>query len=283
MEYILHLFIIVCIYIMLSQSLSLSAQGGLISLAHAGFYGIGAYSAAILSTEYQLSFLIILFIALLCSGFLAVLVASIALRTMEDYFIICTLGIQAVVFSIMNNWMQMTNGPLGISGIPTLTILRFPTDNKILFLFIVVIFVLATHFLIKYLTTTAFGLTLRSISEDEIYTASIGKNVYLTKLISFTISGMLASIPGVFYAYYISYVAPVSFTINESIFILSIVIIGGLRNLQGIAYATIFLILLPEVLRFIGLPNAIAANIRQIIYGLMLIIVVFRNARNEAS
>ena len=85
---------------------------------------------------------------------------------------------------------------------------------------------------------------------------------------------MFASIPGTFYAHYISYIDPTSFTVTESIFILSIVIIGGLGNLAGSFLAAAFLVLLPEALRFVGMPDSIAANIRQIIYGLILVVVM---------
>ena len=87
---------------------------------------------------------------------------------------------------------------------------------------------------------------------------------------------MLASIAGVLYAHYISYIDPSSFTVDESIFILSIVIIGGMRNLWHIFYAAAFLVLLPEALRFVGMPSSIAANMRQIFYGLALILVFYR-------
>ncbi len=262
---------------MLSQSLSLSAGfGGLISLAHSGFYGIGAYTAAILSVELQMPFVLVLPIALLLNSIFALMVSAIALRTVDDYFIICTLGIQIVIFSIMNNWMSVTQGPLGIIGIPTLTIFGVPIDTKISFLLITLFFACLVFAFLHYITCTAFGRTLRCLSEDEIFTASFGKNVYLTKLLAFTISGMLAAIPGVLYAYYISYIDPTVFNIEESIFILSIVIIGGMYNLCGCIYASVFLILLPECLRFFGLPNLIAANIRQIIYGAILIYLMFR-------
>jgi len=90
---------------------------------------------------------------------------------------------------------------------------------------------------------------------------------------------MFAAIPGVLYAHYISFIDPSSFTIDESIFILSIVIIGGMRNMLKIALAAAFLVLLPEALRFLGIPNNIAANMRQIIYGAILIFVIFRSNR----
>ena len=126
-------------------------------------------------------------------------------------------------------------------------------------------------FLLKNVARSTFGRVLIALSEDEIFTQSLVKNVQKAKVISFTISAMLASIAGVLYAHYISYIDPTSFTIDESIFILSIVIIGGMRNMWKIALAAAFLVLLPEALRFLGMPSNIAANMRQIIYGALLV------------
>jgi len=281
MEYLLHLFILILIYVMLAQSLSLTAGfAGMISLAHAGFYGIGAYSTAILSVNYHLPFLLTLPIGMLICGIIALIVSTIALRTVEDYFIICTLGIQVIIFSIMNNWMSLTNGPLGIPGIPSITIFGLDLNNKLPFLILTIILTLAIYLLLRFIIKSGFGRVLIALSEDEIYTQSIGKNVYLSKVTAFTISAMIAAIPGVLYAHYISYIDPTSFTVDESIFILSIVIIGGMRNLLGILFASAFLVLLPEALRFVGLPNNVAANLRQIIYGIILIVVIFKSGSN---
>ncbi|GHT39963.1 branched-chain amino acid ABC transporter permease [Bacteroidia bacterium] len=280
MEYLLHLLILVGIYVMLSQSLNLSAGfGGMISLAHAGFYGVGAYTAALLSVNYQLPFLLALPAAMLLSGLLALIVSAIALRTIDDYFIICTLGIQVIVFSLMNNWMSLTNGPLGIPGIPGIQLFGIDIESKWAFLLLTIFFVALIFFFLKKLTGSSFGLTLRALSEDEIFAQSLGKNVYLSKVIAFTTGAMLAAVPGVLYAHYISYIDPTSFTVDESIFILSIVIIGGMQNLWGSVLAATFLVLLPEALRFVGMPNAIAANMRQIIYGGILIFMMFRYNR----
>lgn len=275
MEYILHLFILICFYTLLSQGLNLSAGfTGLISLAHAGFYGIGAYTAAILSTQFGFSFWLSIPIAMLISGSIAYIISLIALRTVEDYFIICTLGIQIILFSIMNNWMDLTSGPLGIPGIPSISLFGFSLDSKISFLLLSLFFVSIIWFVLRNISKSGFGKTLKAISEDEIYSQSIGKNVNLSKTVSFTMSAMIAAIPGALYAHYISYIDPTSFTVNESIFILSIVIIGGLGNLTGSFLAAAFLVLLPEALRFVGMPDSIAANMRQIIYGLILVIVM---------
>lgn len=284
MEYILHISIIILLYVMLSQSLTLTAgYSGLISLAHAGFYGIGAYASAILSVNYGFSFLATLPIAMLLSGLIAIIVSTIALRTVDDYFIIITLGIQVVAFSIMNNWMDLTNGPLGISGIPSISIFGFVFRSKISFFLLALALTIMFFLIIRNITKSPFGRILIGLSEDEIFTKSLGKKVYSAKVISFTLGGMFAAIPGVLYAHYISYIDPTSFTVDESIFILSIVIIGGMRNLWGSAIAATVLIVLPEALRFIGMPSNIAANMRQIIYGLALVIMMFKYSKGFVS
>ncbi len=280
MEYILHLLIIICIYSILAQSLSLvTGYSGQISLAHAGFYGIGAYTTALLSVNYGLSPLVNLLLAMLLSGIVAYIVSKVAVKTVDDYYVIITLGIQVVIFSIMNNWQSVTNGPLGIAGIPPFSVFGLPLESKWSFLLLSALFAALVWFVLYNITKSPFGRVLRALSEDEIYTNSLGKNVGQAKVVSFVISGMLASIAGVLYAHYISYIDPTSFTLDESIFILSIVIIGGMRNLRGIFLTAAFLVLLPEALRFVGLPSAVAANIRQIIYGAALVIVIFGSNR----
>ncbi len=283
MEYLLHLLILICIYTILSQSLSLvSGYSGQISLAHAGFYGIGAYTAALMSVNFGTPPLLNILLALLLSGMIAYVVAKVAVKTVDDYFVIITLGIQVVMFSIMNNWQSVTNGPLGVVGIPTFTIFGIAVESKWAYLLVSVFFTALVWFVLSNLMKSPFGRVLKALSEDEVYTGSLGKNVAQAKVVSFVISGMLASIAGVLYAYYISYIDPTSFTLDESIFILSIVIIGGMQKLWKIFLAAAFLVLLPEALRFIGLPSSVAANIRQIIYGLALIMVIYSKS-NKTS
>ena len=282
MEYILHLAILIAIYTILAQSLSIVAgYSGQISLAHAGFFGIGAYTTALLSVNYGIPVWVTLPLAMLLSGIIAYIVSKIAVKTVDDYYIIITLGIQVVIFSIMNNWQEVTRGPLGIPGIPSIKIFGFAFDSKISFFILSAIIASLVWYLIHNLVSSPFGRVLKALSEDEVFTKSLGKNVYKAKIISFTISGMLASVAGVLYAHYISYIDPTSFTVDESIFILSIVIIGGMRNQTKIFLATVFLILLPEILRFIGMPSNIAANMRQIIYGIALVLVVWQYGKKK--
>lgn len=278
MDYILHLLIIISFYTMLSQSLNLSAGfTGLISLSQASFYGIGAYTTAILSTKFGYSFWFNLPIAIAVGVSIALLISIIAVRTVEDYFVICTLGTQVIFSSIINNTEYLTNGPFGISNIPPLTFFSAPVISKILFFILSASFVCILWYILTNIAKAGFGKILTSISEDEIFTMSIGKDIKMYKIVSFTTSSALAVIPGALYAHYMTYISPLNFNVAESTFILSIVIIGGFRNFWGCFAASAFLVLFPECLRFLGLPSFIAANLRQIFYGLVLIAIMVFN------
>jgi branched-chain amino acid transport system permease protein len=277
MDYLYLIIFMILLYVMLSQSLTLVAgYSGLISLSQAGFYGIGAYTSAILSTKLGLPFIVNLPLAMFFSGTIAAFVALIALRTVDDYFIIITLGIQIVIFSIMNNWMSLTNGSLGITGISAISFLGYTLNSKIALLVLAFLFAFFIFFILNNIIKSPFGKILIALSEDEIFTQSLGKKVYQSKVISFIVGAILASIPGVLFAHYFRYIDPSSFNIDESIFILSIVIIGGMKKLWRVTLIAAVLVIFPELLRFIGLPDNISSNIRQIIYGLALILLMLR-------
>jgi branched-chain amino acid transport system permease protein len=184
---------------------------------------------------------------------------------------VATFAFQIIVFSVMNNCVALTGGPMGLPGIPKPVILGWKVDTHWEFLAVVwgyaVMVVWASH----RLTASPFGRLLKSIREDETLTEGAGKNVAWCKVRIFAISAAMAAVAGVIYAHYISFIDPTSFTVMESIFILSIVIIGGAGSLWGPVVGAIVLVTLPELLRFVGLPTAVAANIRQILYGGLLV------------
>jgi branched-chain amino acid transport system permease protein len=119
-----------------------------------------------------------------------------------------------------------------------------------------------------------FGRVLRAIREDEVFTQSFGKSVTGFKVKAFVISAALAAVAGSLHAVYITFIDPTSFTVQESIFMLAIVIVGGAGNLWGSVIGAVVLVALPELLRFVGLPSAIAANMRQILYGSLLVVMM---------
>lgn len=115
---------------------------------------------------------------------------------------------------------------------------------------------------------------LKAIREDELSAISIGKNVRRFKILAFAISSGMAAIAGSLYASYVTYIDPTSFNLDESIFILSVVLVGGSGNLKGPIVGTLLMILLPEGLRFLGIPDNIAPNVRQMIYAFILILLM---------
>lgn len=272
MEYLLHILILIGIYIILSASLNLIAgYAGLISIAHAAFYGVGAYVAALMALRLQSPFLINIVCAVILSGLLGALVGIPSLRIRDDYFVIATFAFQVITFSVLNNWVSFTGGPMGLPGIPQPEIFGLVISSHVDYLVLIGLLCVVTLWISAMMINSPMGRVLKAIREDEVFTQSAGKNIAAYKVLVFVIGAGMASTAGVMYAYYISFIDPTSFTVMESIFIISIVIIGGAGSLWGPVVGAALLVTLPEALRFVGMPSSIAANMRQIIYGGLLV------------
>ena len=275
MDYFFHILIFGIVYAILGQSLSLIVgHTGQYSLAQAGFFGLGAYLTAIFTVNYGAQLLFTVPVTLFIVGLISSVIAQVSLRTIDDYYIIITLGIQYIFFSVFNNWISVTNGPMGIASIPNIEIMGYELESKLSYMTFSLFLLGMTWILLSFLIKSPYGKLLRALSEDELFCESLGKNINSAKISSFMISCNIASMAGLLYAHYVSYIDPGSFTVEESIFVFSIVIIGGMRNLLGVFIAAIFLTFLPEILRFMGVPSSVASNIRQIIYGGLLVLVI---------
>ena len=135
MEYLLHVLIFISIYAIVGISLNLVAgYTGLLSLSHAGFYGIGAYTAALLSLKFGTSLLLTIPAAILVASLFGLLIGWPSLRIRDDMFVITTFGFQIILFQIMNNWMDLTNGPLGLPGIPQPEVFGYRLSTHVDFL-----------------------------------------------------------------------------------------------------------------------------------------------------
>lgn len=275
MNYILHLLIILNIYLILSLSFNLfTGYTGLITLAHAAFFGIGAYATAILVVQTQFNFFISLPLSIIITLGLAYCIGKISLAFKRYFFIVVTLGFQVIVYSILYNWKNLTGGPYGILGIPKPTLAGITFNQLWAFCLLACVITAMVFLFMKTLDQSSFCLYLKSIRENELAFISSGKNPAYYKTWAFTISGGIAGISGSLFASYFTYIAPGNFTLDESIFILSVVMIGGAGNLKGPFVGTLFMILIPEILGFIGISSSIAPNIRQIILGLLLVLLM---------
>ncbi|PXF59016.1 MAG: branched-chain amino acid ABC transporter permease [Deltaproteobacteria bacterium] len=284
MNYVLHLLIMIGIYLILSYGLNLVVGfGGLLSLCHAVFYGIGAYTGTLLMIKAGLPFLPAIFLGMVITGLFALIVGLPALRFRGDSFVLVTLGFQMIVFTILYNWIDLTRGPYGIPGIPRPVIAGVEVTELYQYFILVSLFLVVIVAILFVVCRSPFGLALKALRDDEMAAEGLGKSPVHLFLYAFVISGMVASLAGGLYATYVTYIDPTSFTLDESIFLLAILLVGGTGNMIGPLVGTVFMILLPEALRFLGLPDTVAPNVRQMIYGLTLITLMFLRPQGIAG
>jgi len=275
MEYLIHILIISGIYIILTISLNLIVgYTGLAALGHIAFACVGAYTSSLLALNLGVSPWIGLFIGAIFASALGVIVSFPSLRLKGDYLAIATFGLGVIVYSVAKNWVGLTRGPMGLPGIPAFKIFGYEINNVWAYLVLVLIFVVITYVVIRNITKSPFGRILTAVREDEIATEAMGKNVNKYKLIVFVVGAFFAGIAGSLYAHYISFIDPSSFTIMESIAVLLMVVFGGMASLGGSFIGASVLVIFPELLRFLGMPSSVAAPVRQMIYGLLLVVLM---------
>lgn len=272
MEYLIHVAILIGIYAILAMTLNLVVgYTGLLSITHAAFYGIGAYAVALLMTIAHWNFFPALLVGIVLSMIAAYGIGAVLRDLGGDYYVLGTVGFNFIIYSIFLNWQDLTRGPLGIPGIPKPELFGFSFSSNMAFLVFVVFWCLVVWLLCKWITRSSFGRALKGIREDEVALQVFGYKTLHYKLIIFTVSAGLASIAGGLFATYISFIDPSTFIVDESIFVLAIIILGGLANMRGSVLGALFLVLLPELLRFVGFPTDIAAQMRLFTYGALLV------------
>jgi branched-chain amino acid transport system permease protein len=276
MEYLIHLAILVCLYLILAQSLNLTfGLGRLFNLSHIAVYAIGAYATAILSTEQGWGVVPCVLLSMVCSGLFALLIGAISLRLEHDYFAIGSLAFAAVVNALLVNWKSLTRGVLGIPGIPRPEIFAVDFYNNTNFLLLIGCSALIANLLMYLLFRSSFAARLRAQAEHREAAMSLAISIGGVRNQSFVISSVFAGLAGAFFSYYINYVDPSSFGLHEMVFVMSIVIVGRPGSFWGCAAATVFLVLLPEPLRFLDIPPSVLGPMRQMLHALILFAVVF--------
>jgi branched-chain amino acid transport system permease protein len=275
MEYIVHILIIAGLYIILTLSLNLIVGfTGLAALGHMAFACVGAYTSSLLALNFGISPWLGLIVGAILASILGAIVAYPSLRLKGDYLALATFGLGIIVYSVAKNWVSLTRGPMGLPGIPSFSTFGYQISNVWSYLILVLVFVVITFIAIRNITSSPFGRILKGIREDEIASLAMGKNVNKYKLIVFIVGAFFAGIAGSLYAHYISFIDPSSFTVMESISVLLMVVFGGMGSLRGSVIGASVLIVFPELLRFVGMPSSIAAPLRQMIYGLLLVILM---------
>lgn len=275
MEYLINLLIFIAIYAILGVSLNLVVgYTGLLSVAHAAFYGVGAYAVALLAVFFGLNFFVALAAGCALAALLAFLLALVLSRFQGDYYALGSMGFNAIVFAVLLNWDTLTRGPLGIPGIPRPELFGFSFASNQSFLFLALACLVLVYVSARFVVRSSFGRALMAIREDEEALEVFGYNTRHFKLAVFVIGAAMAAAAGALFASYITFIDPTTFTINESVFILAIIIFGGLGSLPGSVAGAAGLVMLPELMRFVGFPGDIAAQMRQALYGVILVLLM---------
>ncbi len=266
--YHLQVLIFVGIYSLLALSLNLlNGYIGLLSIGHAAFYGIGAYASAKFTMEMKIPFLAAMLGSGLTAGAFGYLIAKPTLRLSGIYMTLATLGFNLIIWLILLNWMDFTNGPLGIMSIPPPRIFGYMIDTRAGYYYLILFLVVATLLSMHCLLDSRFGRALTAIREDETAAETAGVNTTRYKIQAFVLAAFYAGIAGSFYAHFISYISPDSFYIFESFILLAMLALGGQGNLLGPVAGAAILVLIPEVFRFLQ-------EYRMFIYGGVLILMM---------
>lgn len=277
--YLTHILIIVVIYIILALSLNLALGfTGLINLGHVAFFGLGAYTSALLNMA-GVPFILSMLGGGMVASFFGFLLTKITKKLKGDYLAMATLGFSFVLYSIFLNWTNLTHGPMGIPGIPKPKFFGLAIHDNFTFLIFVIIIACLIYLILKKITNSPYGKLLEGVRDDALGLSALGKNVAKLKSQSLMLSAFFAGIAGSLFAHYISYIDPSTFYLTDLIVIFTITIVGGLGSLKGSIWAGIIIIILPELLRFIDLPSSIIGTMRQMIYAVILIIILLLKPR----
>ncbi len=266
--YYLRILVLIGIYVILTSSLNLvNGYTGLFSLGHAAFYGIGAYTSAILVKQAGWPVWGGMIMAALVAAACGYLIAKPTIRLTGIFLALVTLGFTIVVMLILLNWSSLTKGPLGIAGVPAPSFQGKPFLTPVPYYYLILLIDIVVLFCISRLVSSRFGRALKAIREDEAAADMCGINLAHHKITIFVIAAGMAGIAGSFYSHYMRYISPDAFSHLETFAILTMLAFGGPGNLLGPIVGSAVLISLTETFRMF-------AEYRMIIYGLLLIFMM---------
>ncbi len=279
LAYLTNLAVLVSINAILAVTLNfVLGYAGIFSMAHAAFFGLGAYTAAFMAIHMGADFLTATGVSMLVCALLSLALALPALRVRGEYFVAASLGLQMLAVTIFSEWKWFTGGIGGITNIPAARIAGFELSSPVHYLALALVCFALILWIVAKLVRSSFGRSLKAIRDNETAALAFGKNVAIIKTLAVAVSSALAAIAGSLYAFYVSFVNVESFTFETSIYLMAMVIIGGTATLWGPVVGTVLLLLLPAVLTYLpGLPQTEIGSIQQMIYGLaMVLLMIYR-------
>ncbi len=268
-SYIMRVITVIGLYTILALSLNLiSGYAGQVSIGHAGFYAIGAYTSALLALNIGLPFWLCMIIAMVVTALFGMLLGLPTMRVSGTYLAVVTIGFCEVVRMVFLNFESLAGGPLGLSKIPRPVFFGFElTSQNGGYYYLVIVLLVFTVFVMRRIVNSSFGRALVAIKEDELASEMMGIRTTRYKIAAFVISAAFAGLAGSFYAHFMTYIDPNGFVFDESVLMLSIVILGGMGSIPGMFVGTILLVTLPELLRSLQ-------EYRFVMYGVVLVLTM---------
>jgi branched-chain amino acid transport system permease protein len=278
-----------CIWAILAVSLNLVVGfTGLLSVGHIGFFGIGAYAMAILTSDavyddlrtqaiptFGWPFFAALPVCILLAGLIAIAIGVVFNRFRDDIYILVSFGFAVIAFNVFLSWRGLTRGAYGIHEIERPAIGDWVFNDELEFLALVAGFLILVVVISSLIVSSSFGRVLTAIREDEQAAAVFGYQVTRFKLAIWVISAMMAGLAGGLFGSWTSFVDPNSFILLESILLVSIVILGGLASIRGSIIGAMAFVLLEEGMRFVPfLPSEFVGQARQVVLGVLLVLLM---------
>lgn len=288
-EYILHVLTLIMVYMVLAMGLNIvPGFCGLLDLGYVGFYGIGAYTAGLLTIHFGLNFFLIVPLAALNGALWGILLGAPTLRLTGDYFAIVTFGFSELVVLFLTNEIWLTRGPLGLPGIDPVTFdfswlstmlnpnwdWYYEFGGETPYFYLAILMVAFVYFIMRRIEDSRLGRAWFAIREDPLAAANCGVNILNYKVIAFAISAAIGAIGGCFFARWTMFISPDMFKFWESFLVLCMVVLGGLGNINGALIGAIILVALGEVLRSVLPHFGLPTETRFLVYGLIMILIM---------
>jgi branched-chain amino acid transport system permease protein len=240
------------IYIIVAIGLNfIYGYTGYISFAQAGFFGIGAYTSALLSVDGHISFWITLPISGLIAAAFGIMLGIPALKLSGHYLAMCTIGFGIIVQMVLQNWTAFTHGAQGIGGIPGVSLGPLAFNSPSQYYYLMLAFACIAALLSWAVEHSNLGRSFQAVREDEIAASTSGINLTFTKVFSFALSALFAGVAGSLYAHMSSYISPDTFSFDQSIVFFTMVLVGGAGTVWGPIVGAVLLTFIPELLRFL--------------------------------
>ena len=269
--YYLHIAIMAGIFAVLALSLNLLlGYTGQLSLGHAAFFGIGAYTSALLTLKREWSFWPALIAAIALAAAAGWLIGRLALKLRGAYFVLVTISFAGVISLVSVNWIELTNGPLGLPGVPAPELGPWSLRTKAAYYYLVLAAVALSYAVCYRLVRSRIGRAFVALRENEPLAESIGVDVTHYLVLAAVVSAAMAGLGGSLYAHYTRFVSPEVFLFTYTVTMVIMVIAGGKGTLAGPVVGAVLFTALPEALRL-----AASWQWQMLLYGLLLILLVF--------